>query len=80
MKRLLEMLLPAGLYRALTLPYHLALTFLRAWYHGFPARSMTVIAVTGTKGKSSVTEMLAAILEAAGKKVAVSSKIGRAHV
>jgi UDP-N-acetylmuramoyl-L-alanyl-D-glutamate--2,6-diaminopimelate ligase len=31
--------------------------------------------VTGTKGKTTVTEMLAAVLEAGGKKVAVSSTI-----
>lgn len=75
LKRLLESLLPRPVYRTLVVPYH----FLHAWYasvaSGNPARKLKVIAVTGTKGKSSVAEMLAAILEAAGHKVALSSTI-----
>ena len=41
----------------------------------FPSRELTVIGVTGTKGKSTVTEILTAILEADGKKVASLSTI-----
>lgn len=74
-KRLLEALLPRHLYRVLLAPYHLAWTLMRALTNGFPARKLTVIAVTGTKGKSSVTEMLAACLTEAGHTVAVSSTI-----
>ena len=36
--------------------------------YGFPSKKVKVIAVTGTKGKSSTTEILSAILEEAGYK------------
>jgi len=42
---------------------------------GFPSRKAYVIGVTGTNGKTTTVQMIARILEAAGKKVAVSSTI-----
>lgn len=75
LKHFIESLLPRNVYRALVAPYHLLLTFLSALLAGFPARKLKVIAVTGTKGKSSVVEMIAHILEEAGHTVAVSSTI-----
>ena len=75
LKRLIESIVPRHLYRTLLAPYHLAWTYLRALQYGFPANKLTVIGVTGTKGKSSVTEMLAAALTAGGHTVAVSSTI-----
>ncbi len=74
-KHTFERLLPRFAYRALVAPYHLLFSFLAASKYGFPARKLKVIAVTGTKGKSSVTEMIAAILEGAGHRVALSSTI-----
>jgi UDP-N-acetylmuramoyl-L-alanyl-D-glutamate--2,6-diaminopimelate ligase len=41
----------------------------------FPSRKITVIGVTGTKGKSSVTEMLSAICEEAGLSTALINSI-----
>src|SRR4051812_42737061 len=75
LKRFIESLLPRRLYRALLAPYHLLWTFFAALIYRFPARSLVVIGVTGTKGKSSVTEMIAAILSEAGHTAAVSSTI-----
>lgn len=63
------------LRRTLLTPYHYAWATLSARWYGFPARSMTVIAVTGTKGKSSVSEMLFAILQKAGYTTAVAGTI-----
>ncbi len=55
--------------------YHLALAYLGALLYGFPSRHMTVIGVTGTKGKSSTTEMLNVIFESAGHTTAVLNSI-----
>jgi UDP-N-acetylmuramoyl-L-alanyl-D-glutamate--2,6-diaminopimelate ligase len=55
--------------------YHFAIAYLGAFLYGFPSRSMLVIAVTGTKGKSSTTEMIAAIMDAAGYKTALLNSI-----
>ena len=80
-RSLLERILPRRVYRALLAPYHYLLNFAAAEHNRFPARELVVIGVTGTKGKSSVTEMVAAILEEAGYMTAISStihfKIGR---
>jgi len=76
LKSLIQSILPRRLYRALLKPYHLALSFVAAFSCGFPASTMTVVAVTGTKGKSSVTEMLYAVLRHAELPVAVAGTIG----
>lgn len=55
--------------------YHLSMSFLGALWYGFPSRKMTVVAVTGTKGKTSVTEIVNAILEQSGIRTAVSNTI-----
>ncbi|MDB5237083.1 MAG: UDP-N-acetylmuramyl-tripeptide synthetase [Parcubacteria group bacterium] len=75
LKRFIKRLLPRSLYRAVLVPYHVGWAFLSAIWYGFPANKLTVIGVTGTKGKSSVTEMITAIFEEAGHVVAVSSTI-----
>lgn len=67
--------LPRDTYRALVAPYHYLWAYLSALAYGFPGKKLTVIGVTGTKGKSSVCEMITAILEADGEKVGLSSTI-----
>lgn len=46
-----------------------ALALLSAARFGYPAEKMVTIGVTGTKGKTTTTYMIKAILEACGKKV-----------
>ena len=55
--------------------YHLSIALLGAFLYGFPSKKIIVIAVTGTKGKSSTTEMLNAIFESAGHKTALLNSI-----
>jgi len=55
--------------------YHLCLALLGALLCGFPSRRLLVIGVTGTKGKSSTTEMLNAIFEEAGYETALLNSI-----
>ncbi|HVW71986.1 MAG TPA: UDP-N-acetylmuramoyl-L-alanyl-D-glutamate--2,6-diaminopimelate ligase [Candidatus Paceibacterota bacterium] len=75
MKSFLQALLPRGAYRALTKPYHFLWALFSAFWYGMPGKRLTVIGVTGTKGKSSVSEMLFAILAAAGHTTAVAGTI-----
>ena len=45
-----------------------ALALLSAARFGYPSRKLTMIGVTGTKGKTTTTHMIKTILETAGKK------------
>ena len=63
------------MYAALKLPYHYLLACVGAVIFGNPSRKLEVIAVTGTKGKSSVVELVSALLEEAGYKTAHASTI-----
>lgn len=55
--------------------YHFFLALFGALVYGFPSRSITLIGVTGTKGKSSTTEYLNAIFEAHGTETALLNSI-----
>lgn len=60
---------------SLLLFYHKLVAIAAAIWYRFPANRMKVIAITGTKGKSTTTHMLASILRAAGHKIGVASTI-----
>ena len=55
--------------------WHLPNAILANMVYGFPARKLNVIAVAGTKGKSTTCQLLTRILEHAGNKVALLSTI-----
>lgn len=55
--------------------YHFLWALLSAIYFRFPARKLTVIGITGTKGKSSTVELVHAILSSQGDKVASLSSV-----
>jgi UDP-N-acetylmuramoyl-L-alanyl-D-glutamate--2,6-diaminopimelate ligase len=53
----------------LRLGWHYGRAFFAALLHGFPARALTVIAITGTDGKTTTVAMVTHILRKSGKKV-----------
>ncbi|MCK5044206.1 UDP-N-acetylmuramoyl-L-alanyl-D-glutamate--2,6-diaminopimelate ligase [Candidatus Parcubacteria bacterium] len=55
--------------------YHFLLSLLGATFYRFPAKKITVIGITGTNGKSTVTHLASEILTEAGFKVASVSSI-----
>ncbi|MEK7609881.1 MAG: UDP-N-acetylmuramyl-tripeptide synthetase [Patescibacteria group bacterium] len=67
--------IPVKMFSKIQPVYHWTLSFLAAVWYQFPSRKIKVIAVTGTKGKSSTVEILNAILEEAGYKTALSNTI-----
>ena len=68
-------LIPKDLYKKAQPAYHYAMALAGAVFYRFPSRKLTVIAVTGTKGKTTVTELIHNCLRAAGHKVALSNTI-----
>jgi UDP-N-acetylmuramoyl-L-alanyl-D-glutamate--2,6-diaminopimelate ligase len=79
--RFTEKLIPKKLYSIGQPIYHYLLSLLAAIIYRFPARKLIVVAITGTKGKTSTAEILNAILEERGYKTAILStlrfKVGR---
>lgn len=57
----------------LRLAYHKLKAVLAAVYYGFPANQMTIIAVTGTKGKTTTCHLIAKIFQHAGHKVGMTT-------
>lgn len=67
--------LPEGVPLVLVPDGREALAYLAAAWHGFPARSMTVIGVTGTDGKTTTCNLLHSILVGAGRRVGLISTV-----
>jgi len=71
----LKKLLPASVYTILAPMYHHTLAWFGATLYRHPSKKIRVVAVTGTKGKSSVCALVNGILEEAGYKTALASTI-----
>ncbi|MBI2045967.1 MAG: UDP-N-acetylmuramyl-tripeptide synthetase [Parcubacteria group bacterium] len=68
-------IIPIKLFRVAQPVYHYLLAFFAALWYRFPSKKIFVLAVTGTKGKTTTIELLNAILEEAGYRTALSSTL-----
>jgi len=78
MKRALNKIkkyIPYKFFAKIQPAYHFLLAFLGALVYRFPSRKLFVVGVTGTKGKTSVVELMNAILEEAEYTTALSSTL-----
>jgi UDP-N-acetylmuramoyl-L-alanyl-D-glutamate--2,6-diaminopimelate ligase len=73
--RITERFIPKKIYHFFQPAYHYTLALLGALIYRFPSRHVKVLAITGTKGKTSTTEIVNAILEEAGYKTAVAGTL-----
>lgn len=71
----IKSLIPNWLLSVIRPPYHFALAWIGAAWYRHPSKRLTIIAVTGTKGKSTTVELINAILTTAGYKTASLSTI-----
>ena len=67
--------IPTRLFKTIAPLYHFILSNISAVVYRFPGKRIHIIAITGTKGKSSTTEYVNAVLESAGYKTAILSTI-----
>lgn len=74
-KHWLKKMLPARAFDTFFDIYHFGMAVGSAALFGFPSRKIRVVGVTGTKGKSSTVEMIGAIAEAHGWRVALLNSI-----
>lgn len=67
--------IPRGIFRRLQPGYHYMLSLLGAIIYRFPARHIKIVAITGTKGKTSTAEIVNALLEEAGYRTALAGTL-----
>lgn len=73
--RKIEKIIPKKIYKLGQPFYHYFLAFASAVYYGFPSKKLKIVGITGTKGKTSTTELVASVLKSAGYKVALANGI-----
>lgn len=55
--------------------YHFLVAYFAYWYYGRPTRKIKVVGVTGTKGKSTTSRLIASVLQAGGFKVGLLTTV-----
>jgi UDP-N-acetylmuramoyl-L-alanyl-D-glutamate--2,6-diaminopimelate ligase len=75
MRTLIKKLIPRNLFRKIEPLGHLAEAILLNCIHGFPARNIKIIGITGTNGKTTTAFLVHRMLHEAGFKVGLMSTV-----
>lgn len=75
MLKFIKKIIPRKIFSLGQPVYHYLLALLGAIIYGFPGKKIVVIGVTGTKGKTTTTELVNAVLEEAGFKTALAGTL-----
>jgi len=72
----IKKLIPKSVFVFFAPYYHAGLAHLGSVYYGNPSKSLKVIGVTGTKGKSTTVYLISKIFEGAGEPIATIGSLG----
>lgn len=75
MKKIVHKVTPDNLYNRVVLPKHLTVAIAQNIKHKFPGRGLTVIGVTGTNGKTTISYMIHRMLVESGMKVGLLTTV-----
>ncbi|MEK7669508.1 MAG: UDP-N-acetylmuramyl-tripeptide synthetase [Patescibacteria group bacterium] len=75
MLKILKKIIPKAVFEFFQPAYHYGLSLIGALRYRFPSKKLIVIGITGTKGKTTTSELVNAILEVAGYKTALQSTL-----
>ena len=73
--RIIKKIIPRNIFSFFQPAYHYLFALLAVLVYRFPSRKIKIVAITGTKGKTSTAEIVNAILEEAGYKTALAGTL-----